>query len=455
MISDGLERLLREMEVFEIEERNAEIVTWIQSAHKALSTKNLRDILYSLQDILKKNDADPYNEKSPYYHFLLAYIYNALEQTDKAIENIDSSTSGFRKLGKEKEQQQAICNWLWGLLLYQENDQERAKKKMESAVAIFEKLDEEQYRRGDYTNKYKKLLEEIKESEHFFKSMERKPKSFLGKVKSVLAQPQKKVESSEPQNTPIKDSGHEKSNAININPSIDNDLPPNQNATPKSHNPHLRHIVIPVDIRAIENLDIDSIPLVEPEYFEKLKTYEELSKNNVNKRDILIPSFPILGQAGASASGEPEEDGVPEMAGMVDETHKIKFDEKEYRVELLDNRTITTRDKNRYGWLKVMGNSMNNATPIPIEEGNYVLFHVDHAPQNCLGKIVVASLPDFETQIPQLVIKRLVKLGDGSMVLHSETLEKSATNESPSVRNIKVERDNQITGEVVAIAKPA
>jgi hypothetical protein len=509
---EELAQPLKELEDYEIKANNEEILAWFRKVRAAcLDTASLHAIILELQEILKKNDIDLYDEKSPYYNILLAYVRDFFGNTDAAIANVDSSVLGFKKLGKEKDWHQAISNWFYGLLLCKQGQFDRAKAKIDDAIKIILKLYKEQYHFGQYSNEYKDMIETIKVSaanmrdqsqsrlahnslqgsESKDSGTDQKNKSVLDRLKGVLTsnpsltQKASDINSSGPQNTPIKNSGAQKNNQPKGKNSSSDGTPPKGPETKLlsgNNNSHLRHIIIPVDMRAIENLDTNSTPL-EPKWFDKLQAYEEkkahhdgmepqseLEQNGTQPKRIVIPSFPNYGQATAGPAGKaylPDHSQV-EKADAIDETFQIKFEGKEHKVNFINSQSNRTfvEGKN-YGWLKVTGESMNNASPIPINDKDHVLFCESHDLESCAGKIVVAILSDSETQPPQLVIKYLLKLisplplrTDGwneysKFMLHSESsLDKDPKTGMSYKNDIEIDKDYQIVGEVLAVAKP-
>jgi tetratricopeptide (TPR) repeat protein len=101
---------------------------------------------------------------------------------------------------------------------------------------------------------------------------------------------------------------------------------------------------------------------------------------------------------------------------------------------------IKLNSSGNYRWLKVAGNSMNQASPIPIEPGDYALADLDQAPQ--FGNIVIANLHNPPTPDERAgVIKRYASKG-----LKSESVEQ--------IDPIPLEYAD-IRGVVIAIAKPS
>jgi hypothetical protein len=99
---------------------------------------------------------------------------------------------------------------------------------------------------------------------------------------------------------------------------------------------------------------------------------------------------------------------------------------------------IKLNSSGKYRWLKVAGNSMNRAVPIPLEPGDYVLADLDQEPQ--IGNIIIANLHNPPTPAERAgVIKRYIRRG-----LKSESIE--------PIDPIPL-TDADIRGVVIAVAK--
>ena len=239
---------------------------------------------------------------------------------------------------------------------------------------------------------------------------------------------------------------------------------------------NVRYITIPVDVRALEELNLNSIPL-NYELFEKLaalnsayvkqERHTEPNKSQSRSKRILIPSFPIYGYASAGPNGEalflnPEEF---QHAEIIDETLLTEFEGMKYKVNFIDSPSLVFASNKRYGWFEVTGMSMNRAG---ILENDYVLFRENRNLDSNAGKIVVALLPDLDSQPPRLMVKRLVKLSGATpsrlggfeiefvkFLLHSESsLDYDPITGINYKKDIEIENDYQLIGDVIAIAKP-
>lgn len=238
--------------------------------------------------------------------------------------------------------------------------------------------------------------------------------------------------------------------------------------------PHRLHITIPIDVEAMEDSHYSSIPM-ERALFKKLQKYHEnITQNRLNIGEgnfeeesipdptILIPSFPLYGEATAGPSGKAFlDDENLEDIDPVDASLQAILGGKKHKIRFVDNNQITFVKGKRYGWLQVRGESMNKAKNNPINNDDYVLFQENHDLDTCSNCIVVALLPEFDP--PQLVVKRLIKMSadslfrtDGFGAKVKFTLEsESHDDKDPDFQSeINVTNDYQIVGNVVAIAKP-
>ncbi len=122
---------------------------------------------------------------------------------------------------------------------------------------------------------------------------------------------------------------------------------------------------------------------------------------------------------------------------------EIPFDETKYRVFNIRERNlaapINIRDSGNYFRYPVAGNSMNQATPVPIETGDYILVDTNISPT--VNDIVVAALVEPTSTTDRAgIVKRLTPKG-----LASESTEYYET--------VRLENVD-IRGVVIAVAKP-
>ena len=242
---------------------------------------------------------------------------------------------------------------------------------------------------------------------------------------------------------------------------------------------NIRHIIVPVDIGALEDLQSKAIPL-NHELFDKLKIYNHLDTNppkNTStspktpaEKHIVIPGFSIYGHVSAGPNGQALICDS-EILGLSTETYedmKVNIEGREYEVKFINFPIPTFLKGKVYGWLKVTGESMNRALPYPILPNDYVLFCENHNFEACVRKIVIALVSDLEGYPPRTLVKRLIKMSgettnqeDGyasemhKFMLHSESsLERDPINGMSFKKDIEIEREYQIAGDVIVIAKP-
>ena len=176
---------------------------------------------------------------------------------------------------------------------------------------------------------------------------------------------------------------------------------------------------------------------------------------------IIIPSTPYYGHVAAGPNGEPVMPDPSDLQWVeaVDDSHSFTFEGKAYHVTFVHNDRIwlPPNDGQEYGWLKVHGHSMDKAEPLPMQPGDMVLFRVACDLEECVGQIVVAVLPD-ETQVPQLVVKRLERMAPSSTGrptvygLFSESAYKQDPKTGASYNPIPITQNDQVQGRVVAVA---
>lgn len=109
----------------------------------------------------------------------------------------------------------------------------------------------------------------------------------------------------------------------------------------------------------------------------------------------------------------------------------------------VQNRQITLNRNMEYGWAKVDGQSMNATQPVPIMEGDYVLF----AKQWQRGREAIVIACRFLADSEQAF---MVKKYDA----REQTLVSETTDNSQDYSAIDLNEDYQILGTVIAVAKP-
>lgn len=376
----GLEQPLEELEDYEKQAKNEEIVVWLQKVRASYSSRE--SLLNAIQDHLailsKKNDIDPRIEKSPYYYFFLAHAYDCLGDVGAAIDNIESSVSGFKNLGESS--QQAISSWLYGLLLCKDGEFDRAKVKMSDAIKILSDIAREQHNNGKYDS-YEKA------------------KKTSGMIEDDIV----KVEQQ-------KFSAQQKEG---------NDTHPKN------------------EVRY--NAEVDK-------KISRLPTSGRLP--NQTNDYISIPWLPIFQSISAGPNGIVVMD-APSNADVTLNIIKIyDIPHNIYPIKRLDRQSVLNHIFT-YGLVKVEGDSMNNAKPIPINDGDYVLFSKQQIMEENdeENDIVVASHKTSNGSF-MYIVKRHMKREN---LLVSESSNK---NDFHKYTPIEIDPNHhQILGVVIAIAK--
>jgi hypothetical protein len=174
---------------------------------------------------------------------------------------------------------------------------------------------------------------------------------------------------------------------------------------------------------------------------------------------LTIPPFPIYGKATASPEGGITFEAPEYNANGVTENYEVLFFGKKHKVYSTNeyDLQINITSGKSYGWLKIAGESMNIALPIPIEDQDYVLFCKTDELEFCTKKIVVATQPGLDEQYPLLIVKRLVAISPKSKSV-SDTWKKYYLHSESSwddyKDDIEFTNENQLIGEVIAVAKP-
>lgn len=239
--------------------------------------------------------------------------------------------------------------------------------------------------------------------------------------------------------------------------------------------PNVRLLVVPVDLRALENQaisntlvtqhDIDNLEKYDEEYA-KQKGQTQSSSRPASPYSKRFPPFPIYGNVSAGPNGEAillTPDGFSE--GIDDKL--VLINNLKYLVDFIASPVPDFLHNKKYGWLKVTGESMNEATPIPLLPNDFVLFFENRSLEACVQKIVIALVADMESQPPRPMVKWLLKMSgkvpcgaDGyspeecKFLLRSQSsLVKDPITGKNFKKDIEIENDYQLVGEVIAVAK--
>lgn len=222
-------------------------------------------------------------------------------------------------------------------------------------------------------------------------------------------------------------------------------------------------------------MDINMVDITQPlvlQTSDRSDTDSSFNESNTSQEVfqldyLMTPSLPIYGKASAGPDGQVLWD-EPNFRGAIDESSVVRLDGHEYDVHTLKHADhqieVSYRDfilsmlpkklrKNggkAYGWLKVVGNSMNNAEPTPINENDYVLFYENNSP--AVGKIIVAAEITVASGTTRLLIKQLIKKNE-KFFLRSVSHNKDPNTER-DYADLEVDDRYHLIGEIVAVAKP-
>jgi hypothetical protein len=461
----------------------------IKNLQTPVDTGKMVDILR--EDI--KNSEDRYRYREPYLKIFLSYAYIVANINTEAM----SYAGKTHEYDWDNKWDYALSRWFLGIVYLKNNLCQEARNELTDAQNKLEQYctDAQKRHKDKRANKCNEVIKLIKDT------IENLPKRTPQSSLSMAAGPgytppgnkdpiKEKNEKNQKDGTP----------PMNINIRIPVDIRSTDNfdqvSVQKQHNRQNLESAQTDNSRS----DIDllswlwfspSLPRVNrsallgseipPQNIDEIKDLFDLSY-------IVTPSFPLYGRASAGPNGWPVLD-EPDYSAAIDETSLIQLEGKEHRIysEKKGDKqiSISTSDfltsifppriserfklnGKRFGWLKVIGNSMNNASPTPIESGDYVLFYKNNDMNSCINQIVVAAVPNFGSDAPRLAIKRLIKLVDSSnengndktkakpaekFYLHSESLFDidPDTGENYGI-DLELVDDNQIIGVVIAVA---
>jgi len=416
----------------------------------------------------------------PYLHMFLSYAYCAQSTGYDALDHAEYAAKMFES--SENDWDKALAYWFCGIVYVRYPGRGNIKQELYRAI---------------------KFLKEL--------SIHTLPDDYVtrNQCKSVIERIKTTIEHLPPQrpnysNAPVDIGGHTRSDSAGdqrVNDPLSQRTPLTSSAEKDSSPSMNLHINIPIDIRSSGHFDQNSIQYLHTHQEQSanqnkesifsssnpgdvnfidstepmvLHTPEESIKDDVKEETniplgafdlsyLLTPSFPIYGKASAGPDGQVVLD-EPDYTEVFDESSLIRVDGEEYEVYALkiDDRQISISYEDfiasitpkaggkKYDWLKVVGNSMNNVEPIPIENADYVLFYKN--PKPGLGKIVIASESILGSGVIRLLVKRLITKNE-RLWLHSESKNKNPVTAS-EYEDLEVDDCYQLIGEVIAIAKP-
>jgi hypothetical protein len=405
-----------------------------------------------LLDLMKHNDADLEDEKSPYYNFLIAYAYSWNNEPTLAESRARIAEMEF--FSRRKYLQSAVSGWLLGLLQCKHGKPEHALAKLNHLDEKINNWISVSWRNGEYQMDYNDLHTKIMGSSGWILKYGEKFEREKEKRSEVSAEPDKK----DPPNPP--------DSRIPETISPGNNFYPLYLSMPLVvENPKDSEILKRFRNIIDEQLSSDNGPKPKP-YPEENPPADpvpvgpqdgpqEPSKPSPKPgiKRIIIPQFPLEGPV-AAGFGEPHLHTSREFIGPVDSDYKVNINGIIHFVTVIFSKPGRKIDGDEYAWLKVVGESMNAAKPTPINNGDYILFRKISNLESYVREIVISELEDDITQPAQIVVKRLIKRVD-KYYLHSE----SSYDHDPLTGNnyledVEIVRNNQVGGVVIAIAKP-
>lgn len=164
-----------------------------------------------------------------------------------------------------------------------------------------------------------------------------------------------------------------------------------------------------------------------------------------NRDYLMLPWIPVYQSVRGGTKGVVWADPPAEKMVAVSEVeienvpHVLHTIKKTARID----HQIMLRSGMKYGWAKVEGHSMGGAHPVPICNGDYVLFYENHQPQD--NDIVIAS--------------HLTSSGDFAYMVKRYNLSENQLVSEPNSTDtgyyfsINISQDHQFLGVVIAIAK--
>ncbi len=260
-----------------------------------------KDKTIALIGELDRNILIARKEDIPYYHLFIAHchlligseLYKVEEHAKIAVENFSVCHMQWNE---------AIGHWYLGVIFRNEIEYyfylEELNKALEIVRSIYsEKIDQGNYEEAKNCERFEKQWEKEKtfaEAQssttskksryHWVKPPENAPFPSSKEIKS-----QTSISPNRPEDTPFPSSREIKSQiSISSDGQDENSLQKDQAQKFKeieqsgNHEVHIRRIIIPVDVRALQDKVLDAAPL-ESDLFEELKKYDELIENHGKK----------------------------------------------------------------------------------------------------------------------------------------------------------------------------
>jgi SOS-response transcriptional repressor LexA len=138
-------------------------------------------------------------------------------------------------------------------------------------------------------------------------------------------------------------------------------------------------------------------------------------KNTDSKKRHLIQSLPVIGEIPAGTASSV----LPEPVEFM-EVNQVQLGGREYRIVSLirGKKVVHLPLEQRFYILRVHGNSMNNATPEPIEDGDYVIMREQQTADD--QEIVAAEIVSGDNKDDRATLKRFTH-ADGKIYLVPES----------------------------------
>lgn len=430
-----------------------------------------------LQEYLTRNES-PFVGMRASISMMIAYAFCKLEDQPQTLYYAEFATKQF--LWYPNLWYEALVTWFLGIVYRNHGNFEEAKDTLLKAKELLEKHAIDAQRRSndktqDLCHKYIYRIEQsinnlppttvthLQPENNESKSL---PNRLLDKLKRPFSS-----KNTEPAEPPLKQNQFTGRSHRNKTPLLTRENQASSVTSSPTPGSSLFHIIIPVDIQALTNPQITS-RMLDANLFDRLKEYSHWKTDRISTKEggqvknpqsakqlkSIIRPFPIRGRATAGSKGEVTFE-EPEWANSVTEDHQIEFFGIEHIVYSTKEKDtqITIVEGDVYEWLKIDGESMNLARPIPIENQDYVLFHKINDIESCENKIVIATQPGPDEHYSLLIVKRLIALDPKSKkssnakkkyYLHSESSQDEYKDD------IEFTEKNQLIGKVIAIAKP-
>jgi len=398
-----------------------------------LSIANAEQIINKLQALAGLCNDLRLHPKQPFFCLFISGAHRELHKLQQAIQYACKAANLFRFAGSVWNE--AVSRWFLGLLYRDNGNTDRACIELKAAAEAIERLAHNARIRGNYEdhNCCMNLFQQV------YRCYANLPD--LGQRRALAAPP-----------------------AAAIVPAV---APlPNQAAAPAPTTVSIQ-VTVPVDALSIGQIHQTHIERPFPIPLETTghKLEEEFAEEVVDTEGYLVlPWLPIYPGVEAGKNGPVLV--PPPQKGDCAAITQVILDDEPYTVYSMkmDDRQVTFTSGKRYGWAKVSGHSMNIATPVPICEGDYVLFYatISHADEGSgagengtvieqkdieqKDPIVIVSWPEENKAGYRCIVKRYE---NSDKRLYSETDRKGK-----SFDPIRLSPDIRILGVVIAVAKP-